>query len=158
MDNTDGGRNMFGDLKTQNWAREAFPILVDRAQNRDTITFKELAEHFGIRAYMIFGYMCGLISTTLYELEKEWGKGHIPRITNLVIRSDDNASKYVSNALTGDKNTPPDKNKYIEEQLKPVWEYQHWNVMKKAIELKGKIHDTEIELEKVRKEYLQVIR
>ena len=33
-------RNMFGVLKTQTWARKAFPILVNRAQNGQTITFK----------------------------------------------------------------------------------------------------------------------
>ena len=43
-------RNMFGDLKTQSWAREAFPILVNRAQNSQTLTFKKLAEdHFGVQ-------------------------------------------------------------------------------------------------------------
>ena len=114
MDNTNGKRNMFGDLKTQIWAREVFPILVNRARNCQTITFKELAEHFGIQAYMIFGSVCGIISTTLYELEEEWGTGHIPRITNLVVRSNDNASRYVSKALTGNRNTPPEVDEYRE--------------------------------------------
>ena len=45
-------RTMFGNLKTQAWARKAFPILVNRAQNGQIITFKELAEdHFGVRGY-----------------------------------------------------------------------------------------------------------
>ena len=152
-------RTMFGDLKTQSWARKAFPILVNRAQDDQTITFKELAEdHFGVKGYQIFGSVCGIISATLYELEEEWGKGHIPRITNIVVKSDGNASRYVSENLTGDKDTPPEVSEYIEIQLKPVWEYQHWNVVKKAIEFKGKIHDIEIELAKVRKAYRQFIR
>ena len=152
-------RNMFGDLKTQSWAREAFPILVNRAQNGQTLTFKELAlDHFGVRGFMIFGSVCGIISATLYELEEEWGKGHIPRITNIVIKSDGNASRYVSNALTGDRNTPPEVSEYIEIQLKPVWEYQHWDVVKSALEFKGKIHDIEAELTKARKAYHQFIR
>ena len=68
-------RNMFGDLKTQSWAREAFPILVNRAQNGQTLTFKELAlDHFGVRGFMIFGSVCGIISATLYELEEEMGQ------------------------------------------------------------------------------------
>ena len=151
-------RNMFGVLKTQTWARKAFPILVNRAQNGQTITFKELAEdHFGVRCYQIFGSVCGIISATLYELEEEWGKGHIPRITNIVVRSDGNASKYVSKALTGDRNTPPEVSEYIEIQLKPVWKYQHWDVVKSALKLKGKIHDIEVELAKARKTYHQFI-
>lgn len=152
-------RNMFGDLKTQSWARKAFPILVNRAQNGQTITYKELAEdYFGVRSYQIFGSVCGIISTTLYELEEEWDKGHIPRISNIVVRSDGKAGRYVANALTGDKNTPPDVDEYKEIQLKPVWEYQHWDIVKGALELKGKIHDIEVELAKARRAYLQFIR
>ena len=151
-------RTMFGNLKTQSWAREAFPILVNRAQNGQIITFKELAEdHFGVRGYMIFGSVCGIISATLYELEEKWGKGHIPRITNIVVKSDGDASRYVSNALTGDRNTPPEVSEYIEIQLKPIWEYPHWEVVKSALELKGKIHDIEGELAKARKAYHQFI-
>ena len=152
-------RNMFGDLKTQFWAREAFPILVNRAQNDQIITFKELAlGHFGVRCYQKFGHVCGIISATLYELEEEWGKGHIPRITNMVVKSDGKATRYVSEALTGDRNTPPEVSEYRENQLKPVWEYQHWDVVKSALELKGKIYDMEVELTKARKAYHQLIR
>ena len=152
-------RNMFGNLKTQSWARKAFPILVNRVQNGRTITFKELAEdHFRVRSYMIFGSVCGIISATLCELEEEWGKGHIPRITNMVVKSDGKATRYVSEALTGDRNTPPEVSEYREIQLKPVWEYPHWDVVKSALELKGKIYDMEVELTKARKAYHQLIR
>ncbi len=152
-------RTMFGKLKTQVWARKAFPILVNRAQNDQTITFKELAEdHFGVRGYMIFGSVCGIISATLYELEKEWNKGHIPRITNIVVRSDGNASRYVSNILTGARDIPPEVSEYVEIQLKPIWEYQHWEVVKMALKLKGKIHDMEVKLAEAHKAYHQLIR
>ena len=133
MNNEDGGRNMFGNLTTQEWAREVFPILVNKAQNRQTTTFKKLAKHFGVRCYQIFGSVCGIISTTLYELEKEWDKGHIPRITNLVIRSDGKPSGYIASALTDEVVAA-----YEETQLKPIWEYQHWDVVQAAIECKGK--------------------
>ena len=153
MLNENYGRNMFGDLKTQTWARAAFPILAERAQNCQIITFKELAEHFGVQGYQIFGQVCGIISTTLYELEEEWGKGHIPRITNLVMRSDGAPSGYIASALTDEA-----INKYRETELKPIWKYPHWDVVKNAIELKGKIHDTEVELAQAHKVYLQFIR
>lgn len=159
MKNTKGKRNMFGNLKTQSWAREAFPILVNRAQKKQIITFRELAkDHFGVRGYQIFGMVCGMISTTLCELEEEWSKGHIPRITNIVVRTDGNASRYVSNALTGDRGTPPEVNAYREYQLKPIWKYKNWDIVKTALDLKGKVHDTEVELAKARKAYLQFIR
>ena len=152
-------RNMFGTLKTQSWAREAFPTLVNRAQNGRTITFKELAEdYFNVRCYQNFRFVCGIISATLYELEEEWSKGHIPRITNIVIRTNGYPSGYVSKNLTGDKDTPPEVSEYIEIQLKPIWEYQYWDVVKSALDLKGEIHDIEIELAKARKACRQFIR
>ena len=36
-----------GDSKTQVYARDALPILVQQAQNRQTITFLELTEALG---------------------------------------------------------------------------------------------------------------
>ena len=153
MDNEDYGRNMFADLKTQIWARAAFPILVERAQNCQKITFKELAEHFGIQGYQIFGQVCGITSTTLYELEEEWGKGHIPRITNLVMRSDGAPAGFIASALTDEA-----IKKYRETELKPIWEYPHWDVVKNALELKGKIHDMEVELAQTRRIYVRLIR
>ncbi len=153
MNNEHYGRNMFGDLKTQIWARSAFPILVERAQNCQTITFKELAEHFGVRGYQIFGQVCGIISTTLCELEEEWGKGRIPRITNLVMRSDGAPSGFIASALKDEA-----INEYRETELKPIWEYLHWDVVKNALELKGKIHDIEVKLVQTRKVYVRLIR
>ena len=153
MPNENYARNMFGDLKTQIWARAAFPILVEQAQKDQTITFKELAEHFGVQGYQIFGQVCGIISTTLYELEEEWGKGHIPRITNLVMRSDGAPSGFIASALTDEA-----KNEYRETELKPIWEYPHWDVVKNALELKGKIHDIEVKLVQTRKVYVRLIR
>ena len=44
-----GGKNMFaGDTKTQVWARDALLILVQRAQERRTITFSELTNGLGL--------------------------------------------------------------------------------------------------------------
>ncbi|MCY3743577.1 MAG: hypothetical protein OXH00_21395 [Candidatus Poribacteria bacterium] len=49
-------------------------------------------------------------------------------------------------------------NKYSETELKPIWEFPHWDVVKNALELKGKIHDMEVELAQIRKIYLRLIR
>ena len=75
-----------------------------------------------------------------------------------MVKSDGNASRYVSNILTGDRDVPPEVSKYTEIQLKPIWKYQYWEVVKTALELKGKIHDIEVELAKARKAYYQFIR
>ncbi|MCY3724973.1 hypothetical protein F4X88_11640 [Candidatus Poribacteria bacterium] len=64
----------------------------------------------------------------------------------------------MSNALTGDRNTPPEVKAYRENQLEPIWEYQDWDIVEKALEFKGKAHDAEIELAKTRKAYSQFIR
>ena len=69
------GRNMFaGDTKTQVWAREALPILVQRAQYRRTITFKELREALGLPAVgcynLLMRHVCRHIQTTLAQLER----------------------------------------------------------------------------------------
>ena len=44
-----GGKNMFADdTKTQVWARDALPILVQRAQEGRTINFSELTDELGL--------------------------------------------------------------------------------------------------------------
>lgn len=62
-----------GDSKTQVYARDALPILVQQAQNRQTITFLELTEALGLRgafAPLNIGDVCKHISTTLAEAEQ----------------------------------------------------------------------------------------
>ena len=62
-----------GDSKTQVYVRDALPILVKQAQNRQTITFLELTEALGLRgafAPLNIGDVCKHISTTLAEAEQ----------------------------------------------------------------------------------------
>lgn len=48
MRNLHLGRNIFGDLPTQQMAQKGLPILVSKAQKGKTILLRELAEEFGI--------------------------------------------------------------------------------------------------------------
>ena len=84
-----GSKNMFeGDTKTQVWARETLPILVQRAQDRRTIKFKELTEALGLPwkgNIRKMGDVCRHIVKTLAQLERkdDW-HGEIPHITSII--------------------------------------------------------------------------
>lgn len=135
--NTQGKRNMFGNLQTQKWAQEALPLLVKHVHEHKTISFKELAAYFNRKAFQIFGSVCGIISTTLYELERrpDWKFGEIPRITNIVVRSDGTPAGFVRSKITGDKNIVPSLDEFHDQHLLPTFEYQHWNDVLNALNL-----------------------
>ena len=69
-----GGKNMFaGNTKTQAWARDALPILVQRAQERRTITFSELTNELGLPGgyyNLLMGDVFRHIVKTLAQLER----------------------------------------------------------------------------------------
>lgn len=48
IQNTKMGDNMFGDEYHQKIAREALPLLIEKAKTRDTIRYGDLARKFGI--------------------------------------------------------------------------------------------------------------
>ncbi len=138
FENTPGKYNMFGDLKTQKWAREALPKLVPLAHKQKTITYKKMAESwFNRRCYMLMGTVCGIISTTLYELERrpDWEFGEIPRITNIVIRKNQKPGAWINEKITGDRKTAPPLDEYYEHHLLPTYEYPHWNDVLEALVL-----------------------
>ncbi|MCG9131611.1 hypothetical protein J5I95_08020 [Candidatus Poribacteria bacterium] len=137
FENTQGEYNMFGDLKTQKWAREALPKLVPLAHERKTITYQEMAETwFDTKGYQNMGKVCGIISTTLYELERrpDWKFGKIPRITNIVIRKNEKPGAWVNEKISGDRNIAPLKDEYYEYHLLPTYEYPYWNEVLEALD------------------------
>lgn len=138
LENTQGKYNMFGDLKTQKWAKEALPKLVTLAHEQKTITYKEMTETwFHTNCYRNMGKVCANISATLYELEhsQEWKFGEIPRITTIVIRTNGKPGAWVCEKITGDRNIAPPEDEYYEHHLLPTYEYQHWNEVLEALEL-----------------------
>ena len=82
---------MFGNRITQKWARDALPVIVERAQVPDVIRYGELRSAIGATTDRKWGHVCNIISMTLYQLEHnelhQWRKGRIPRLANIVIRT-----------------------------------------------------------------------
>jgi len=128
-------RDMFGDFTMQQWARDALPILIERAQVRETINFKELQQAIGSKTSRLGG-ACDLISTTLYKLEHgcfeyHWERGRIPRLTNIVIKTNGKPSPWVAERITGDPNC------YFEKYVRPVFDYQYWDDVLEALRKNG---------------------
>ena len=134
-----GGKNMFeGDTKTQVWAREALPILVQRAQDRCPIKFKELTKALGLPGgyyNLKMGDVFRHISKTLAQLEREddWG-GEIPHITSLVLRENGECSPNMCRALTGDANSQPSEEQ-LQTELDCSFCYERWDAVLAALSL-----------------------
>ena len=125
------GKNMFdGDSVSQLRARKALPILVKKAQKRETISYKQLAAKLGLhgkRDPQNMRHVCGSISATLRCLEECWGE-KIPRITNIVIRSDGKIAPLIEEQLTGDPKVQP-----TPELFEPIYSYPKWEEVLDAI-------------------------
>lgn len=119
-------KNMFaGNEKFQLRARRALPILVQCAHDQGPpITYKDLAAELRMW-YRNLDSVCACISTTLYELvEKKWGE-KIPRIANLVIKTNGKISPWVCKHLTGDPKVQPTEGER-ENLFEPIYKYQKW--------------------------------
>ena len=133
------GKNMFaGDTKTQIWARDALPILVQRAQDRRTITFSELTKALGLQGgyyNLKMGDVFRHIETTLAQLERrdDW-EGEIPHITSIVLRTDGTCSPNMCVAFTGDSQTQPSA-KQLQTELDYSFDYKGWDAVLTALSL-----------------------
>lgn len=113
-----------GDAKFQLRARTALPILVQQAHARETITYKNLAKELEMW-YRNLDYVCACIATTLYELvEEKWGK-KVPRITNLVIKTNGKISPWVCEHLTGNSKVQPTAGQRVD-LFEPIYNYLMW--------------------------------
>ena len=131
------GKNMFaGDTKTQIWARDALPILVQRAQERRTITFSELTKALGLpgRYYNLkMGDVFRHIETTLAQLERrdDW-EGEIPHITSIVMKTNGTCSPNMCVAFTGDFQTQPSPEQ-LQTELDCSFDYKEWDAVLDAL-------------------------
>lgn len=82
------------------------------------------------------GKVCGYISTTLYELERNelksaprWELGQIPRLTNIVVKTNGKPGAWVCEQITGDRENAPSSEHYKKKYVIPVFEYQHWDAV-----------------------------
>ena len=135
----DGGKNMFaGNTATQRWARDALLILVQRAQERRTITFSELTNALGLQ---VIGYarkmsdVCKHIIKTLAQLERQddW-EGEIPHITSIVLKTNGKCSPNMCKALTGDYDTQP-RRQQLQTELDCSFCYEEWDAVLTALSL-----------------------
>lgn len=131
---------MFGDRISQVRAQEMFPMLVARAKERKPMSYGELAAHFDLAWAMPI--MSAVICTTgtLYRLERNqlpqaqfaWTHGKIPRIANMVTKSNDAPAGFVAEQL-------PHQNPAIDFDtlLEKIWDYDKWDEVQKALGLSG---------------------
>ena len=130
--NTRGRYNMFGDRITQQWARDALPVIVERAQVPEVIRYGELRSAIGATTDRKWGNVCNIISMTLYQLEHnelqhQWRRGSIPRLANIVIRTNGKPGAWMCEQITGDRNIAPSRRVYKAKYIKPVFDYQNWD-------------------------------
>ena len=114
---------MFGDEDHQNIAREALPLLIEKAKARGTITYGDLADKFKIPPYGDpMSPMLGSIVTTLYELGQKWQE-NIPYITALVVKE-----------RTGYPSFPPKtSNEVFDWEFERIYKYPKWDVVQKIL-------------------------
>lgn len=134
------GRNMFdGDKWSQCYARDALPILVERAAECRTISFKELAVALDLHSHthaLNMQYVCGSIRTTLYDLESstDWQHGTIPHITSIVVRSTGAPAPFITRKLKEALRREPILDDYQKEN-KASFCYTKWNVVLETLGL-----------------------
>ena len=114
---------MFGDELHQEIAREALPLLIEKAKAHETINYGNLAYKFEISPYGApMSPMLGSIVTTLYELGQEWQED-IPHITALVVKSG-----------TGYPSFPPNTpNEVFDAEFERIYNYPKWDAVQKTL-------------------------
>lgn len=158
--NTLGKYNMFGNLITQQWARDALPVIVAHAKLGKVIRYEALRSAIGATTNRKMGMVCDIISTTLYQLEhnqleQPWQNGHIPRLSNIVIKTNGKPGEWVCEQITGDRKIAPSPETYKAEYIKPVFGYQNWDEVFKTLTIES-IDRALTELDEAREAYSKI--
>ena len=129
----DSCRDMFGDKADyEKHARNALPILIERAKKGDPIDYHKLREMLGIPYYnrssqYIGNYVCACISTSLFKWEQNANK-KLPRLTNIVSsQSSFGGNNFVFKGLKEVLGETPNWKDYKRELLAPIHAYDHWD-------------------------------
>lgn len=130
---------MFDDCSkriSQQRAKCILLILVDRASKRETTSFGDLAKKFKMNFALpiLFSIVC--ITGTLYKLERnelpeakfKWKHGKIPRITNMVTKSNGEPSGFVAAHIDSDED--------FQILLNRIYDYKKWDKVLEALGLK----------------------
>ena len=134
MQNQCLGKDMFGDMPTQKAAQEALPILIEYAQEEDTILIRELAEkvvpHLIPRFNWTISGALGRIHTTLYKLQRQddWEYGEIIGITAIVLAAPEMFTGWVKREIR-----PRSWEDYRTHHILPVFGYHYWDRVKEAL-------------------------
>lgn len=126
-------KTMFGKQISQERAQIILPMLVERVNERETISFGELAEFFDMRFALPIVYPVGCITGTLYRLERnelgeakfKWEHERIPRIANMVTKSNGEPTGFVKENLSNIEDFQP--------LLDRIYDYDQWNEVLKAL-------------------------
>lgn len=130
-----------GDMPYQVLARKALPILVRQAQNKQIITYGDLALELGMPNPRNLNYVLGSIGTSIDHLKKEW-KEAIPYIQSLVVKKNIELPGYGIGEFLGIKNAefarlPFLQRRIIQDRaLDEISMYQHWGKVLKSLKLK----------------------
>ena len=132
MQNLHLGRNIFGDLPTQQMAQKGLPILVAKAQKGETILLRELAQEIAPHLTQInwtMAWVFSWIHTTLYELERSegWEYGEIPGLTAIALADHETPTNWMDEQTRVDPNTPLSWKDYETNHVLPVFKYSYWN-------------------------------
>lgn len=157
--NTPGRHNIFGDLITQKWARDALPIIIARAKDHKIIRYEELRSAIRATTNRKMGNVCGFVSTTLFELEDnqlkyQWESGHIPRLTNIVVRTNGKPGAWICEQITGDRSVAPSCDQYEEKYVDPVYDYKNWDTVLEVL-LSESIEKALENLDEKRRQYYE---
>ena len=121
-----GRSGIFGDLKKHGRARAVLPILVLRAQEPNTITFRELGNAIGFRRYDLFGDILDSINTELHRMNTEF-----PTLSTIVVRINNDGKKepssWMANQMREQLNLEPTWENYHRICIQPVFDYPDWD-------------------------------
>ena len=151
---------MFGELTTQQWARCALLVIVEHAKVGKVIRYEELRSAISATTNRKMGNVCDIISTTLYqlehnELEQQWREGNIPRLTNIVIRTNGKPGEWMCEQITGDRNIAPSWKAYKAKYIKPVFDYQNWDEVLETLTIES-MDRALAKLDEARKAYYEI--
>ena len=113
-------------------ARNALPILIERAKKCDPISYHELRKMLGIPYYnrsaqYIGNYVCACISTSLFKWEQNTNQT-LPRLTNIVSsKSSFKENNFVFEGLKEALEETPTWGDYKRKLFPPICAYKHWD-------------------------------
>ena len=130
-----GKRGIFGDLITQKRARATLPILLIKAQECETITFKQLGSAIGFHEHRFHGPILDCINTELDKLSRNdgWDYGEIPTLTTIVVQEGEIPSNWMSKQMQEQLHMEPTPENYRYYCIQPVHEYEYWDQVMGAI-------------------------